>query len=712
MLQQLTRRVLRHKRLVAVSWIVLTIIGMAAAGPASEALDQRFSVPGREGWDTSQEILAKYGNGGESVPLVAVVKLPDGTSADSVKAELQKVEDTSKQTIEGSRVAGFGSTGDRTFVSEDGGTAYAYVFTPRSDDPFAGNVDASRALTTALKDTKVAGAPVLVTGYDALYDSTGNADEGPGVLIEALIGGFGALIVLVFVFSSWLALVPLAMAICSVLVSFLLLWGLTAITDVSPIVQFLVALIGLGISIDYALIIVVRWREEREKGLDNEDAVCAAMGTAGRAVVFSGTTVAVGLLALIALPLPFLRSMGYGGLLIPLVATLVAITLLPVILATIGPKLDRRRIHHRDTSERFWQRWSEGVVRRRGVAAFTAVAVLVALLLAATNLHLGNADPDTIAKEGPAKDALAALDESGIGKGVIAPMETLVNEADAAKVVSAEAGAKGIHGAVAPDGPDWRRGGDALVVAVPNEGDESAAGRDAVEGVKDAAHDASPNARVGGSGPLNADFIDAVYGSFPLMIALISILTFLLLARAFRSVLLPLKAVILNVLSVGAAWGVFVLVWQEGHGSEEIWGIDPTGSIAAWIPLMVFAFLYGLSMDYEVFILSRIREEYDKTRDTDEAVVYGLARTGRLVTSAALILFLAFAALASGPETDVKILATGLAAGILIDATIVRALLVPAVMSMFGRWNWILPPPLARLLRVRPSPEPVPEPSG
>ncbi|MDQ4049844.1 MAG: MMPL family transporter, partial [Actinomycetota bacterium] len=606
----------------------------------------------------------------------------------------------------GSRVAGFGSTGDAAFTSRDEGTAFAYVFPGRSDDPFGANVEAQRDLRAALDKQTVAGAPVRLTGYDALYDATGNADEGPGVLLEAVIGGVGALVVLAFVFGSWLAVVPLGMAICSVLVSFLLLWGLTAVTEVSPIVQFLVALIGLGVSIDYALIIVVRWREEREKGLEGDEAVIAAMGTAGRAVVFSGTTVAVGLLALIALPLPFLRSMGYGGLLIPLVATLVAITLLPVILASVGPRLDRRRIRRSDRSHTFWQRWSEGVVRRRGVAALAAVAVLLALLAAASDLHLGNADPDTIAKEGPAKEALNDLDRSGIGKGAIAPAETLVPEAQAAKVAAAQAEVGGVHGASAPSGADWRRRGLAVVAAVPREGDESDAGRNAVEGVRDAAHESSPQARVGGSGPLNADFIDAVYGSFPLMIALISVLTFLLLARAFRSLLLPLKAVVLNVLSVGAAWGVMTLVWQAGHGSEELWGIAATGSIASWIPLMVFAFLYGLSMDYEVFILARMREEYDHIGDTDRAVVFGLARTGRLVTSAALILFLAFAALASGPETDVKILATGLAAGILIDATLIRALLVPAIVSLFGQWNWWLPAGAARLLRVRPSPEP------
>ncbi|MGH2919307.1 MAG: MMPL family transporter [Solirubrobacteraceae bacterium] len=711
-MQQITRAVLRHKRLVGIGWLLLTLIGIGAAGPASQSLDQRFSVPGREGWEASQEILRAYGNGGETLPLVPVVQLPSGTSATSpaVRQELRRLERVTKQAVPQARVAGFGSTGDRMFISRDGRTAFVYAFPPRSDDPFGGSVDAQRDLRDALRDTTVAGAPVRLTGYDALFDSTGEADQGTGVLLEAVLGGVGALLVLIFVFGSWLALVPLAMAISSVLVSFLLLWGLTTITDVSPIVQFLVALIGLGVSIDYALLIVVRWREERDKGLEGDEAVAAAMATAGRAVVFSGTTVAVGLLALIALPLPFLRSMGYGGMLIPLVATVVAITLLPVILASFGPKLDRKRIRRRDRSQSFWQRWSEFVVRRRGLAAFAAVAILFALIVPATNLHLGNSDPDTIAQAGPAKEGLTALKDSGIGSGAMGPIETLVPATDATQVESATEAVDGVQGSVAPDNRDWRRNGLAVVATAPHEGDDTAAGRDTVEAVRDAAHAASPDARVGGSGPLNADFIDAVYGSFPLMIALISLLTFVLLARAFRSLLLPAKAIVLNVLSVGAAWGVMALVWQEGHGSDELWGIAATGSLASWIPLIVFAFLYGLSMDYEVFLLARMREEYDHTGVTDDAVVFGLARTGRLVTSAALILFLAFAAMASGPETDVKILATGLAAGILIDATIIRALLVPAVVSLFGRWNWWLPPGAARLLRVRPSPEPLAQP--
>ena len=299
---------------------------------------------------------------------------------------------------------------------------------------------------------------------------------------------------------------------------------------------------------------------------------------------------------------------------------------------------------------------------------------------------------------------------SGIGEGSLLPHEILVERGtDPNEVARAVAGVDGVHGAVAPASADWRRDGTALVEAIPVPDSGTAEGGDTLDGVREAAHGVGADVRVGGQPASNADFIDAVYGSFPLMIAIISVLTFLLLARAFRSLLLPAKAIVLNVLSIAAAWGIMTLVWQEGHGSEALWGIPATGSISSWIPLIVFAFLYGLSMDYEVFILARVREEYDKTRDTDEAVVFGLARTGRLVTSAALILFLAFAALASGPETDVKVLATGLAAGILLDATVVRAVLVPALVSLFGRWNWWLPPSIARVLRVRPSPEPVPE---
>jgi RND superfamily putative drug exporter len=427
------------------------------------------------------------------------------------------------------------------------------------------------------------------------------------------------------------------------------------------------------------------------------------METAGRAVVFSGTTVAIGLLALIALPLPFLRSVGYGGMLIPLISVIVAMTLLPVVLSKLGPRLDWPHVRTDDRASRSWTRWAELIVRRRWVAAVGAAAVLAALVLAATSLQPGLPNVNTIAKRGDARQGLVALQRSGIGSGALLPNEALVEGTSSPdQVATALAGVRGVHGAVAPTGPQWRHPGAAVVESFTTPDGSSSAGRQALDRVRSAAH-AAGDVRLGGLAAQNEDFINAVYGNFPLMIALIAIITFVLLARAFRSLLLPLKAVVLNVISVGAAWGVLDLVWQRGHGSSLIWGIPATGSVTAWIPLMVFAFLFGLSMDYEVFILARMREEYDATGSTDGAVVRGIGRTGRLVTSAALILFLAFVSLASGPGTEIKVLATGLAAGILLDATVIRALLVPAVISLFGRWNWWLPRLPARLLRVEPS---------
>jgi len=372
-------------------------------------------------------------------------------------------------------------------------------------------------------------------------------------------------------------------------------------------------------------------------------------------------------------------------------------------LSKLGQRLDWPHVRTDDKASRSWTGWAHLVVRRRWFAALGAVAVLAALVLAATSLHPGLSNLDTIAKQGDAKQGLIALERSGIGAGALEPAEALVQGSSSGQVARALASVRGVHGAVAPNSPQWRHGTTAIVDGFPTADGSSSAGRDTIDRVRAAAHASGPSVRLGGEGAQNEDFINAVYGNFPLMIALIAIITFVLLARAFRSLLLPLKAVLLNVISVGAAWGVLDLVWQRGHGSSLIWGIAATGSVTAWIPLMVFAFLFGLSMDYEVFILARMREEYDATGSTDTAVVRGIGRTGRLVTSAAVILFLAFISLASGPETDVKVLATGLAAGILLDATVIRALLVPAVVSLFGLWNWWLPHLPARILRVEPS---------
>ena len=704
----LTRWVLSHKRTVVLTWIVLTLAGVAAAGPATDALEPEFSVPDKEGWETNVEIAARYqGTGGDTAPLLPVVTLAKGQSVDSpaVQRDLKQLDADLERALPQSRIASYASTGDRAFISDDGRTTFAVVYPqPDPTSAFGENPQAERAASRVLDDAEVGGRPVHLTGFDALAEDSGADSGGPGVLLEAVLGGLGALVVLTFVFASFLALVPLLMAFVSIMTTFLLLLGLTELTAVSPIVQFLIALIGLGVAIDYSLIVVSRWREERSHGRSGDEAVQRAMETAGRAVVFSGITVAIGLLALIVLPLPFLRSMGYGGMLIPLVSTLVAITLLPVVMAKLGPRLDWPHRRTDDKASRAWTRWAEAVARRRWLAAGAGLAVVIALAVAATDLQLGSSDADTIAKSGDAKQGLVALEDAGIGEGALLPHEILVaGDGDPEQVADTLNNVEGIHGAVAPDAADWRRDGTALVEAIPVPDSGSGEGEATLQRVRDEAHAAGPEVRVGGQPAANADFIDAVYGSFPLMIALIAVSTFILLARAFRSLLLPAKAIVLNILSVAAAWGVLVLVWQHGYGSEAIWGIEATGSIPSWMPLIVFAFLFGLSMDYEVFILARMREEYDRTGSTETAVIQGIGRTGRLVTSAALILFLSFTAMASGPETDVKMLATGLAAGILLDATVIRALIVPAVIALMGRWNWWLPRWPARILRVEPS---------
>jgi putative drug exporter of the RND superfamily len=705
----LARFVLRHKWWVVGFWLIVLIGGVPNLQRATNALSQEFSVPGREGFETNLALYKLYKVDPSVSSIVPVFQLPAGTTVDSpgVKAQIAAAMNRAAAAVPGSHVVSFGTTGNKGFVSADGRTTFGLVWIPfKAKRGFSGATNETDAIRSALQKAPPARAIVHVTGYDALNDSS-SGGQGPGVLIEALIGGLGALIVLAFVFASFIAIVPIVMAIFAIVATFMCMWALTTIASVSFIVQFLVALIGLGVCIDYTLLVVMRWREEHARGADNIESVERAMATAGEAVVFSGTTVGIGLLALVVLPVPFLRSIGYAGMLIPIVSVLVSITLLPVILATIGPWIDRPRIRTEKEASRFWTRWSNGVVKHRWWAAGIALAILVALVIPATQIQVGNASPESLAKTGDARKGLDALTTSGIGSGALTEFLAVVRDPARANEVAQNLSAvSGVRGAALA----WQGNGAAVVVAVPANQANSSGGRSLNTRLKAAAHKVT-GTTVGGQVAQGADFVSAVYGSFPTMIALIAVLTLILLARAFRSILLPLKAVALNLLSVAAAWGVLVLVWQNGWGSHLIWGIPATGAVTAFIPLMVFAFLFGLSMDYEVFILSRVRERYDEVGNTDDSVIVGISRTGRLVTSAALILFLAFAALGSGPEVIIKVFATGLAAGIIIDATIVRMLLVPALVSLFGDWNWWLPKLPARILRVKPSVAAHPEPS-
>jgi RND superfamily putative drug exporter len=551
---------------------------------------------------------------------------------------------------------------------------------------------------------------VQVTGMNELK-SGGQARQSLGVLAETLTAAAAALAVLVFVFGSALAIVPLLMAAVAIPASFLAVYGLTEITSVFFIVQYLVALIGLGVAIDYSLLLVTRWREELAAGHDGEEAVSRAMATAGRSIAFSGLTVAIGLLVLIVVPVPLVRSIALGGILIPAASVAVTLTLLPVLLATVGQRMDWPRRKRRARASRAWTGWARLVVRRKWAATLVALAILGALGAAAAGIKVGQPSAAALGTTSPAAQALRTLERAGVPAGVLDPIEVLVpSTAGAAGLARRLAALPGVRIAVAPAGPAWRRGGTALVSIQPAAEPSAPAGAATLARVRNAAA-AVPGVRAGGPGALLLDENHAFYAQFPLLIAVLAVITVALLARAFGSLLLPVMSVLLNLVSVGATYGVIVLVWQDGHGSGSIWGLPATGAITNWVPLVAFAFLYGLSMDYEVFILTRIREERDRAGSTTAGVIEGIGRTGRLVTSAALILFLALAALTAGPETDVKVMATALGAGILLDATVVRALLVPALVAVLGRRSWWLPGRAESLLRV-PAPLPPGQPAA
>ncbi len=302
----------------------------------------------------------------------------------------------------------------------------------------------------------------------------------------------------------------------------------------------------------------------------------------------------------------------------------------------------------------------------------------------------------------PAGRAIQGLERQGVPSAVVFPIQVLSHggSAGAARVAAIADRTPGVYTTLAPGTPSFRTGGDAFVSVIPREQGSNSAGKAIVDRLRTRLASVPGNPEVGGNTAQNKDFVSQVYGNFPLMLALIALMTFLLLARAFRSVVLAAKAVTLNIVSLGASYGFLVLFWQKGYGSHLIYGVPATGAIRDFIPIIVFAFLFGLSMDYEVFLLARMREEYDRTGSTREAIVAALGRTGRLITSGALILAVSFLSLSTNPDLPVRVIATGLALGIVLDSFVVRSFLVPSLVAIMGRWNWWMPARLARLLKV------------
>ena len=716
--ERLAHFVIRRRRWIVVTWILLLVLGLFTTSKIGDRWFESFSIPGYSAYEANQRTLKTFGSG-EQAPLVAVFH-----SSGDVRQQrgIEKAVKAGAAVNPDSRTSSYFSTGADYFVSKDRHTTFAEIYGPGTPG-FNSNLQVKQ-VRAAIRSATPAGVTVNVTGRDPLFEDIGGSG-GPSVLLEVLIGGVGALLVLLFVFGTLAAVsIPLVTAVASILTTFSAVFALTYVTDVSLVVEFLVALVGLGVSVDYSLLMIFRYREELHHGRDVESALVETMTHAGRSVVVSGSTVAIGLLSMVLLPLPFIRSIGIGGMLIPLVAVLSTLTLTPALLYWMGTRIDRfrvipKRIVSSDPGEKgFWHNWAGYVVKRPGRIALAGMAIVILLLIPAFKINPSEAEAKNLPGKGDAFQGRDALGAAGISEGALKPYVVLVehgaNPRNLALIVKKLEQTEGVDGASAP--PAWRKDGTGLVEALPATDGAAKPARKVISNLQ---HTVLPDLQdqiggdvrvtLSGVAPEDRDFVHAVYGNFPYVLGFVILLTFVLLMRAFRSVVLSIKAVILNLISLGCALGVVVFIFQQGHGSESIWGIKPTQAVIAWIPLMIFAFLFGLSMDYEVFIVTRIREAYDETRDTAKAIELGLARTGKLVTSAALVLVFAFFSLSTGPGPDIKQFGIGLAAGVLIDATIIRALLVPSLMMLLGRWNWWFPEKVRRALFVR-TPQPSPQP--
>ncbi len=716
---RLARGVISARWAVVAAWIVLTFLGAIAAGKLADRWFQEFSIPGYSAYEANSRIYDTFGTA-RQYPVQLVFTAEQGDIRE--QAGIEQAVDSAVARVPGASSSSWFSTGSDAYVSEDGRTMFAELYPPGQPEGFVAALPFDE-LRTTLAANVPAGVTSHVTGVDPIFESQGEAG-GPSVLAETLLGAVGALVILLFVFGTLPAvLVPMLSAAASILTTFLLVFGLTYVTDVSLVVQFLVALVGLGLAIDYSLLMIFRFREELRLGRDVDEALVETMQHAGRSVIVSGSTVAIGLLSMLILPLPFIRSIGIGGMLIPAVSVLAAITLTAAMLRILGHRINRIRVMPKkllspdDAEAGFWKRWAAIVAKRPLVVFLVGMAVVVALLIPASRLNPADAQTKDQPAAGDAEAGRQALADAGITEGVYRPFLVLVegtSDPDALDAVVADLRrTDGVVAAQAPPGEGWRRGDVAVVEAFSANDGAAKETRGVISNIQkrvlpaaEAEAGSGVTMTLGGPAAEERDFVHAVYGNFPYVLLFVVVLTFVLLARAFRSIVLPLKAVILNLISLGCAFGVVVFIFQQGHGSEAIWGVEATGVVISWIPLMIFAFLFGISMDYEVFMITRIRESYDETGDTKAAISLGLARTGKLVTSAALVLMFAFFALSTGPGLDIKQFGIGLAAGIIIDATLIRLLLVPSSMQLLGRWNWWLPAWCARALRTRPSPLP------
>jgi putative drug exporter of the RND superfamily len=733
-----TRTVIGHRKKVLLAWLVVFVLGGAASAGLGDLLTNRFSVPGAES-QKGADLIEQRMDDESSGAFTLVFQSAGGTAQDPAAVRSAEAAATrAARVIEGAKAG--------QLIQARNDVAYVQITSPLD---FSDAQDKTDGMRKAIGD--VPGFRTYLTGFPAINHDTEpiyNEDLARGESIAIPI----AVLVMAFMFGTLAGIaVPLAFALVTIPTALGIVWIFANFMDMPIYVQNMATFIALAIAIDYSMLVVYRFREELAHGDEPHEALVKTMTTSGRATIFSGMTVALGLALLVLMPLPFMRAMGLGGLLVPLVSIAAAATFLPALLAVMGPKINRLRFVPRSILEKraraesgAWARLARAIMRRPILFLVLTTGFMLALAYPATQLELTGGDNRSLPGGTEAVDGLKLLERT-LGPGALSPNQVVVDTERPDGVWSAssiDAQRRLIAGlrrdpevqpntiqapallARRPGRPDAAvlararqanlvddTGQIAQVKAASRSDIGTSAATDLVDRIRDRHVPAAGFAGqvfVTGAPAMNVDFVDKAYGAFPWLVVAVLALTYLILLRAFRSIFLPVKAVFMNLLSVAATYGVLVLVFQHHWGNVA--GFEETPQIEAWIPIFLFAILFGLSMDYEVFLLSRMREEWDAHHDNEKAVALGLERTGRIITAAAVIMIAAFSGFTAGSFVWSQEFGVGLSAAILLDATIVRAMLVPAAMKLIGEWNWYLPERVRRALRLRPSGTAFPEP--
>ncbi|TDT16557.1 RND superfamily putative drug exporter [Ilumatobacter fluminis] len=690
-LYRLGRRSAERPWLVIAVWAAAAIVIVVASIGVGREMEDSFDVPGVDS-QRATELLesASSDRAGLTARVVATPTSGDDFSTPDARSALDQLR---------SRLDGLDSAiGVEETISPDGGIAMLTIQYPVLDQLAMDDLD---ELKDVVSETRAELPMEVEAGGDLFF-----AYEEAGGSAAEMIGIAAAIVILLVAFGSVIAMgLPIGMAI------FGLVLGVAAMPLISHVVMIpswapqLGTMIGLGVGIDYALFLVTRHREFLAEGSTVPDAAGRAVATAGQAVVFAGGTVVIAILGLGVAGVPFMTAAGIATSVIVAIMVIASITILPAFLGLSGHSINRFGIHRRGHAAGDvgpgWRRWGNHVTRHAWPYAIVTTVALLAMTAPVLALQLGFPDEGT-QPESTTQRRAYDLVADGFGAGINGPLVVAVDHGGDVTVVDDVAAAVATDPGIAAVAPPEIGPAVGTVIAFPTSAPQDDATFETVERLRaevlpDAVDGTTATAHVGGQTANFGDVAMRVSDRLPWFIAAVIVLSFLLLTIVFRSILVPLKAAVLNLLSIGAAYGVLVMVFQWGWGKELI-GLETTVPIVSFIPMFMFAVLFGLSMDYEVFLLSRVREEYVATGDNDASVIAGLASTARVITSAALIMISVFGGFVLGDDPVTKMFGLGLATAILVDATIVRCILVPATMTLMGDANWWLPDWLDRRL--------------